>query len=152
MAFQFGYLTPKQRRFWRLRFNGLTQAEISREMEITRQTVNKTLNVIDSKVTKALLEAAQLNKVTINRMDSEKGFLLGHSSALGMALLITFSDANGVQIWYKGEGHCSECEWLQSCKQTLITETKVRGIQVSNAEKMEPSKLADILFEKIMKE
>ena len=152
MAFQFGYLTPKQRRFWRLRFNGLTQAEISREMEITRQTVNKTLNVIDSKVNKALLEAAQINKVTINRMDSEKGFLLGQSPALGMPLLITFSDANGVQIWYKGEGHCSECEWLQSCKQKLITETKVRGIQVSNAEKMEPSKLADILFEKIMKE
>jgi len=152
MAFQFGYLTPKQRRFWRLRFNGLTQAEISREMDITRQTVNKTLNVIDSKVNKALLEAAQLNRITINRMDSEKGFLLGHSSALGMALLITFSDANGVQIWYKGEGHCSECEWMQSCKQKLITEVKVRGIQVSNAENMEPSKLADILFEKIMKE
>lgn len=153
MRFQFGYLTPKQKRFWRLRFDGLTQAEISREMDVSRQTVNKTLNVIDSKVTKALLEAAQLNKIKISRVDMEKGFLLGHSSTLRMATLITFSDKNGIQIWYKGEGHCSECEWLDSCKEKLLTEAKVRDILLpKNTETMQPSKLADLLFKKIMEE
>jgi len=151
MGFQFGYLTPKQKRFWRLRFNGLTQAEISREMVVSRQTVNKTLNVIDSKVTKALLEAAQLNRLTISRVDMEKGFLLGRSPTLGMDTLITFSDMNGIQIWYKGEGGCSECEWLDSCKEKLLTEAKVRDILLpKNSEDMEPSKLADLLFKKIM--
>jgi len=153
MGFRFGYLTPKQKRFWRLRFDGLTQAEISREMDISRQTVNKTLNVIDSKVAKALLEAAQLNRVTISRVDMEKGFLLGRSPTLGMATLITFSDENGIQIWYKGEGDCPECEWLDSCKEKLLTEAKVRDILLPrNPEEMQPSKLADLLFKKIMEE
>jgi transcriptional regulator len=153
MGFRFGYLTPKQRRFWRLRFDGLTQAEISREMSVTRQTVNKTVNVIDSKVTKALLEAAQLNRIEISRVDPEKGFLLGRSSTLAMATLITFSDKNGIQIWYKGEGRCSECEWLDSCREKLLREAKVRDILLpKNAENMQPSKLADLLFEKIMED
>jgi len=151
MAFRFGYLSPKQRRYWRLRFNGLTQAEISREMGITRQTVNKTLSAVDSKVHKALLEAAQLNRITINRVDSEKGFLLGRSPTLGTDVLITFSDANGMQVWYKGEGRCSECDWRESCKQKLLTEAEVRGISLpENVEAMHPSKLADCLFKKIV--
>jgi transcriptional regulator with XRE-family HTH domain len=153
MGFRFGYLTPKQRRFWRLRFDGLTQAEISRKMGVTRQTVNKTVNVIDSKVSKALLEAAQLNRIEISRVDPEKGFLLGRSSTLAMATLITFSGKNGIQIWYKGEGHCPECEWFDSCREKLLIEAKIRGILLpTNAENMQPSKLADLLFKKIMED
>lgn len=153
MTFQFGYLTPKQRRFWRLRFDGLSQAEISRKMGITRQTVNKTINAIDSKVSKALLEAAQLNRIEISRVDPEKGFLLGRSSTLAMVTLITFSDKNGIQIWYKGEGRCPECEWRDSCKEKLLTEAKARNIPLpKNAENMQPSKLADLLFKKIMED
>ncbi len=153
MSFRFGYLTPKQRRFWRLRFDGLTQAEISRKMRITRQTVNKTVNIIDSKVSKALLEAAELNRIEINRVDPEKGFLLGRSSTLASATLITFSDKNGIQVWYKGEGHCPECEWLASCREKLLTEAKIRDIPLpKNAENMQPSKLADLLFKKIMED
>jgi len=122
-------------------------------MGVTRQTVNKAINAIDSKVSKALLEAAQLNRIEINRVDPEKGFLLGRSSILAMATLITFSDKNGIQIWYKGEGHCSECERLDSCKEKLLTEAKVRDIPLpKSAETMQPSKLADLLFKKIMED
>lgn len=153
MSFQFGYLTPKQRKFWRLRFDGLTQADISRKMNVTRQTVNKAINAIDSKVGKALLEAAQLNRIEITRMDPKKGFILGRSPTLALATLITFSDKNGVQIWYKGEGTCSECERLNSCKEKLLTEAKARSILLpSNAETIQPSKLADLLFKKIMED
>jgi len=122
-------------------------------MGVTRQTVNKAINAIDSKVSKALLEAAQLNRIEISRVDPEKGFLLGRSSILATATLITFSDENGIQIWYKGEGHCSDCERLDSCKQKLLTEAKVRDIPLpKNAETMQPSKLADLLFKKIMED
>jgi hypothetical protein len=120
---------------------------------ITRQSVNKAINAIDSKVSKALLEAAQLNKIEISRVDPEKGFLLGRSSTLAMATLITFSDKNGIQLWYKGEGHCPDCERLDSCKEKLLTEAKVRDILLpKNAETMQPSKLADLLFKKIMED
>jgi len=153
MGFQFGYLTPKQRKYWGLRRSGMTQAEISREMDVTRQTVNKTFNAVDSRVSKALLEAAQVNRVEINRVDPKKGFLLGRSPSLGMDVLVTFSDRNGILVWYKGEGGCLECSWRGSCKQKLLIEAEDRGIQLpEEAEDMEPSKLADTLFNKIMEE
>ena len=153
MDFRFGYLTPKQRKYWGLRRSGLTQAEISREMDVTRQTVNKTFNAIDSRVSKALLEAAQVNKVEISRVDPEKGFLLGRSPSLGIDVLVTFSDKNGIMVWYRGEGDCSECSWLKSCRQKLLMEAEDRDIPLpEEAEEMEPSKLAETLFKKIMEE
>jgi len=153
MDFRFGYLTPKQRKYWGLRRSGLTQADISREMEVTRQTVNKTFNAIDSRVSKALLEAAQINKVEISQVDPKKGFLLGRSPSLGMDVLVTFSDRNGILVWYRGEGGCSKCSWLSSCKQKLLMEAEDRGIPLpEEAEDMEPSKLSETLFKKIMEE
>lgn len=151
MGFRFGYLTPLQRKYWGLRRSGLTQADISREMDVTRQTVNKTLDIVDSRVSRALLEAAQVNRVEINRVDSEKGFLLGHSPSLGMDVLVTFSDRNGILVWYRGEGGCSECSWRSRCKQHLVMEAEDRGIPLpENAEDLEPSALADALFNTIM--
>jgi transcriptional regulator with XRE-family HTH domain len=151
MGFSFGYLTPKQRKYWSLRRSGLTQADISREMNVTRQTVNKTFNTVDSRVSRALLEAAQVNRVEISRVDPEQGFLLGRSPSLGMDVLVTFSDRNGILVWYRGEGGCSECSWLSSCKQKLLMEAEDRGIRLPEAaEDMEPSKLSETLFKKIM--
>ena len=153
MGFQFGYLTPKQRKYWGLRRSGLTKAEISREMDVTRQTVNKTFNAIDSRVSKALLDAARVNRVEISRVDMEKGFLLGRSPSLGLDVLVTFSERNGIQIWYRGEGGCSACSWRDSCKQKLVIEAEDRGIPLpADAEDTEPSKLSELLFEKIMEE
>jgi hypothetical protein len=153
MSFRYGYLTPKQRKYWGLRRSGLTQADISRKMDVTRQTVNKTFNVVDSRVSRALLEAAEVNRVEINRVDPEQGFLLGRSSSLGMDVLVTFSDRNGLLVWYRGEGGCSECSWLSSCKQKLLIEAEDRGILLPEAaEDMAPSKLAETLFNKIMEE
>lgn len=151
MSLHHGYLTPKQRSFWRLRFDGLTQADISRKVGVTRQTVNKAFSVIDSKVTKALLEAAQLNRVEISRLDMERGFLLGRSHVLMRETLITFSDEAGINLWYRGEGRCSECEMVDDCREKLLIEAKVRGINLQEGfENAEPTQIADILFEKIM--
>lgn len=153
MSFQFGYLTPKQRKFWGLRRRGLTEAQIFREMAVTRQTMNKTFNVIDSKVSRALLEAAEINRVEVRRVNSEGGFLLGFSPMFGMEVLVTFSERNGIQVWYRGEGGCSQCSWLRSCRQKLLTEADERGIPLpKNVEALEPSKLSEILFKRITEE
>jgi len=136
---------------WRLRFDGHTQSEISRITGVTRQTVNKAFGVIDSKVTKALLEAAQLNRVEISRLDMEKGFLLGRSHVLMLKTLITFSDEAGINLWYRGEGRCSECAVVDDCREKLLIEAKVRGINLQEgSENAEPTQIADELFEKIM--
>ena len=153
MGFRFGYLTPKQRKYWSLRRSGLTQAEISRKMEVTPQTVNKAFNAIDSRVSKALLDAAKVNRLEINRLDPEKGFLIGRDPRSGTTVLITFSERNGIQIWYKDESGCSECAERTSCRQTLLIEAEDRGITLpEKAMDMEPSELADILFRKIIEE
>jgi hypothetical protein len=70
-----------------------------------------------------------------------------------MDVLVTFSDRNGVLVWYRGEGGCSECSWLISCKQKLLIEMEDRGIPLPEAaEDIEPTKLAETLFNKIMEE
>ena len=153
MTLRFGYLTPKQRKYWGLRRSGLTQADISRKMEVTRQTVNKTFIAIDSRVSKALLEAAQINRIETTRLDQEKGYLLGRSPSLGLDVLITFSERNGIQVWYKGESGCSDCTGRESCMRTLLIEAEDRNIQLpEKADDMEPSKLAEILFKRIVEE
>jgi hypothetical protein len=128
-------------------------------MDVTRQTVNKTFNAVDARVSKALLEAAQVNRVEISRVDPEKGFLLGRSPSLGMDVLVTFSDKNGILVWYRDEGgcsrakRCSECSWRRSCKQKLLIEAEDRGIPLPEAAaEMEPSQLAETLFTSIMEE
>ena len=136
-----------------MRLSGLTQADISRKMDVSRQTVNKAFNAIDSRVSKALLDAAQVNRVEISRLDPEKGFLVGHSPSLALDVLITFSERNGIQVWYRGESDCAECKVRSNCKQKLLIEAEDRGIQLpEKTSAMEPSELAEVLFKKILEE
>jgi len=79
--------------------------------------------------------------------------LLGRSPALGMDALITFSDVNGLQLWFRGEGNCSECDLADQCKATLIREAKFRGIELpENFDEVQPTLIADMLFEVIMRD
>ena len=146
-----GYLTTKQLSFWNLRRQGLTQAEVSRKIGVTPQTTNKTFNAIDTKMSRALTDAAQLNRLDIHKIDLQNGFLLGYSPTWRTDVLVTFSVANGIQVWYKGEGDCSECTNLDSCKQTLIRESEERGISLPRERaRVNPSHLADTLFKAIL--
>jgi len=148
-----GYLTPKQLNFWNLRRRGMSQAEVSRKIGVTPQTTNKTFNVIDSKISRALTDAAQLQRLDIRQIDLRNGYLLGHSPTWKTDVLITFSVANGIQVWYKGEGDCSECSKLDSCRQMLIRESEERGIPLPREKiRASPSLLADNLFKSIMEE
>ncbi|MGD0550476.1 MAG: hypothetical protein ABSA81_08040 [Candidatus Bathyarchaeia archaeon] len=146
-----GYLTSKQLSVWSLRRQGLTQAEVSRKIGVTPQTTNKTLNAIDTKISRALTDAAQLNRLDIRRIDLRNGFLLAYSPTWRTDVLVTFSVANGIQAWYKGEGDCSQCTKLESCRQTLIRESEERGIPLPRDKgRLNPSHLADNLFKTIM--
>jgi len=148
-----GYLTSKQLTFWSLRRQGLTQAEVSRKVGVTPQTTNKTFNAIDAKMYRALTDAAQLHRLDIRGIDLRKGFLLGHSPTWKTDALVTFSAANGVQVWYKGEGDCSDCTKLESCRQALIKESEERGIPLPRDKaRVSPSQLSDNLFKAILEE
>jgi len=146
-----GYLTPKQLSFWSLRRQGMTQAEVSRKIGVTPQTTNKTFNAIDMKISRALTDAAQLNRLDIREIDVRKGFLMGYSPTWKTDVLVTFSVANGIQVWYRGEGDCGDCTKLESCRHTLIRESEERGIPLPRDKaRISPSQLADNLFKAIV--
>jgi hypothetical protein len=148
-----GYLTDKQKLIWDLKSKGFTEAGIARKLKVSRQTVHKALDIANSKVSTALEEAAKINKIKIKILDPPNGVLLGYSSYFKTEALIIFSAKNGVQVWYKHEGECNNCDQVQSCREALLTEAKERNIPLpENANSMPPSKLAEILFSKIIGE
>jgi IS30 family transposase len=150
MALSAGYLTSKQMKIWDLKRRGFLEAGIARELNVSRQTVHKAADVADNKVSQALMETAKLNKIKVKTVDPAIGILSGFSSEFKTPVIVTFSARNGVQVWFRHEGDCKNCDQLQICKETLLAETKDRNISFpENADSMLPSKLAEILFSKI---
>lgn len=153
MTLSMGYLTSRQKRIWNLKSKGLLQASIARRLDVTRQTVHKALNIANSKVSQALQETAKLNKIKVRTVDPTNGILVGYSPEFNTTAMITFSARNGVQIWYRHEGDCENCDQLQVCRTMLLAEAEDRKIQLpENKDSMLPSELAETLFSKIIGE
>lgn len=148
-----GYLTPTQKTIWDLKSTGIPEVSVARKLKVTRQTVHKALDIANSKIARSLEETAKINKIKIETVNPANGVLLGYSTHFQTKALITFSAKNGVQVWYKHEGDCQNCEQLQTCKETLLAEAKDRKIPVSeNMAKMLPSEFSEILFSKLASE
>lgn len=150
MSLSLGYLTQKQRQMWDLKSSGIPEATIARKLKITRQTVHQTLDIANLKIDEALQEVAKINKIDIETLNADKGFLKGYSSHFKTQAFITFSAKNGVQVWYKHEGNCEKCNKLQTCRDALLAEAKDRNFLIlDDSSKILPSKLAEALFAKI---
>lgn len=150
MSLSFGYLTPKQRAMWDLKSSGLQEVHIARKLNVTRQTVHKSLDIANLKIGDALQEVAKINKIDIETVNAERGFLKGYSNPFKTTAFVTFSAKNGVQVWYKHEGDCEKCKKLQTCRDTLLAEAKDRNfLLLDDTSKILPSKLAEALFAKI---
>ena len=135
---------------WGLKSNGLPEATIARKLNVTRQTVHKALDTANTKVGEALEETARINKIDVEKINPDKGFLLGYSAHFKTQAFVTFSAKNGVQVWYKHEGNCEKCRKLQTCRETLLAEAKDRNFLIlDDTSKILPSQLAEALFAKI---
>jgi transcriptional regulator len=153
MALSTGYLTSRQKQIWNLKSKGLLQVDIARRLGVTRQSVHKALSAANNKVSQALEEAAKINKIRVKTVDPTDGVLVGYSREFKTDALITFSARNGVQVWYRHEGDCKNCDQLQDCRAMLLAEAEDRNTQLpENSDSMLPSKLAEILFSKIIGE
>lgn len=153
MALSTGYLTLRQKRIWDLKSKGLIEVNIARRLNVARQTVHKALNVANTKISQALLETAKINKIRVKAVDPTDGILIGYGLEFKTTAMITFSARNGVQIWYRHEGDCENCDQLQACRTMLLAEAEDRNIQLpENPNSMPPSKLAEILFSRIIGE
>ncbi len=150
MTLSMGYLTPTQKIIWDLKSTGLPEASVARKLNVTRQTIHKSLDIANAKVSRSLEETAKSNKIKIQSVNAATGVLIGYSTHFQTKALITFSAKNGIQTWYKHEGDCERCEQLQTCKETLLAEAKDRNISLpENIADILPSEFAKTLFAKI---
>jgi len=145
------YLTNRQLEIWRLRFRGLSKAEVGRRLGITRQAVYDAENVTLEKVEAALLHVAEASRIEARYVDPKKGILHGFDPATESMVVITFSAKNGVQTWHYEQPDCDPCQWRESCKRRLLDEAEERDIQVSARERaLLPSRLAHAIFSKVV--
>ena len=98
-------------------------------MRVSRQTINKNINVIERKISQALYEAARINKVDIRIIKPLTGILVGYSRTLNTEVVIYLSVKHGLQVWYKHKGDCNNCEFHEECKKILLDEFEIRKIR-----------------------
>ncbi len=150
MSLSTGYLTPTQKTIWNLKSTGLAEASVARKLNVTRQTVHKALDIANLKVKESLEEIAKINKIKIDTVNPATGVLTGYSTHFKTRAIVTFSAKTGIQVWYRHEGDCQNCEQLQNCRTTLLSEAKERNIPIpENQETILPSEFAKTLFSKI---
>jgi len=134
-----------------MRLGGMTESDISRKEEISRQSVHIILNVARDKVLQALKEAAEINRVRIEHIDPMRGILVGDSPEFGHRVVITYSPLNGVRVWYAHDDDCRECKLDKSWIKVILREAQERQIVLTDAElRLPPHKLAKHVFSKIL--
>jgi hypothetical protein len=140
-------LNDKQFEFWRLRRSGLPNMNIARLFKISKQAVSRALITMDERIEKTLLEMARANQIEVERVNSERGILFGHSVPLNASAIIFVSARHGMEVWYEHEGNCSACNGYTQCIELLWDFADEMKIKIEKTD--DPTKLADELFEKL---
>ncbi len=152
VSFSSAYLAPKQLAIWSLRREGKRQADIGRALGVQRQVIYEQFHLIDEKVGRALVEAAQTNRLDIRRIDTVNGILEAYSPSYDILVTVSFSRANGIQVWYLYEGRCDNCNRSSECLRVLKAEAKEREIKLSEEDlRLLPTQLGRKIFSLVAK-
>jgi len=96
---------------------------------------------------RALTEAAQTYRLDVRRVDTVNGILEAYSHAYDSPVIVSFSKANGVQVWFLYEGRCDNCSQSQECLRILKEEAEERGIKLSEDDlRLKPTELGRRIF------
>jgi len=151
LAFSTGYMTGRETDIWSLRRKRLNQSEIGRCLGITRQAVHKALGVINSKVERALTEAAETNRLEVRSIDLVEGIMEAYSPAYRIPVVVSLSRANGLKVWHLYEGDCANCGYERSCRRMLLAEAEERGVELTGGDrKIPPTHLALKIFSRYL--
>jgi hypothetical protein len=151
LAFSTGYMTGRETDIWSLRRERLNQSEIGRRLGITRQAVHKALGVINSKVERALTEAAETNRLEVRSIDLVEGIMEAYSPAYRIPVVVSLSRANGLKVWHLYEGDCASCAHERSCRRILLAEAEERGVELTGGDrKIPPTHLALKIFSRYL--
>ena len=141
------YLTPRLFDIWDLSRTGMPQSDIAVKLGISRQAVNQAIVEATGKVTRALTEAASINKIAIESIDSTTGVLTGWSREFSVKAVISITRRDGMQVWYEHVADCAHCTQYHACQTYLFRITREHDIKISKEiKKLPPSKLAQHVF------
>jgi len=137
----------KQFGFWALRRSGVPNITIANRLGISRQAVSRALLVMDEKIGGTLREMATANQISIEKINAERGVLLGRSIPFQTAAIIFVSEKHGMQVWYEHDGDCGTCQRYTECIELLWDYATELGIKIKK--NADPTKMAEELFTKV---
>jgi DNA-binding CsgD family transcriptional regulator len=147
-------LSQKQTTVWSLIGKGQSTASIAEKLKTTRQFVNQTKLAAEAKLSATLLDVAQANHIHVTKLNSKDGILLGYHPGLKKRAIVTYSTTHGIKVWYwydDPEDVTNE-EFLRQTRTYLLDIAKERGIEIRDAERMHPGKLAHRVFMELIPE
>ncbi len=130
-----------------MRRSGTPNITIANLLGISRQAVSKALLVMDGKIESALREMANANQISIDKINAERGILIGRSIPFQTAAIIFVSEKYGVQVWYEHDGDCGTCQRYTECIELLWNYANELGFKIEKT--ADPTKMADELFMKV---
>ena len=148
-------LSQKQKTVWSLLSKGFSVANIADKMKTTRQFVNQTKLAAEAKISTTLLEVAQTNDLQVIRLCPKEAILLGYHPSLKRKAIVTYTTKYGMKVWYwhnKPEEENLSPDFLKQTQTYLLDVAAERGIELENAEKLHPAKLAQVIFSKLLPE
>jgi len=140
-------MNDKQFGFWKMRRNGSSNITIAHLLGISRQAVSKALLTMDEKIESALRDMAHANQIAIEKINAERGILLGQSIPFKTPAIIFVSDKHGMQVWYEHDGNCGTCQRYTECIELLWDYATELSIRIEKT--ADPTKMAEELFTKV---
>ena len=134
----------KQFGFWALRRSGESNIGIANRFGISRQAVSRALLLMDDRIETTLREMAQANQISVEKVNAERGILIGRSIPFQTAAIIFVSEKHGVQVWYEHDGDCSTCQRYTECIELLWDYATELGVKIEKT--ADPTKMAEELF------
>jgi hypothetical protein len=147
-------LSQKQNVVWSLINKGFSVSAIADKLGTTRQYVNQTRLTTEAKLSTTLLEVARTNDLQVTRLYPKEAILLGYHPALKRKAIITYSTSHGIKVWYWHDNpeEVTNEDFLRQTREYLLDLAKERNIQVEDAAKIHPARLASIIFSKLIPE
>jgi DNA-binding CsgD family transcriptional regulator len=147
-------LSQSQKDIWSLISTGLSVSKIAAKLKTTRQYVNQTRLITEAKLSTTLLEVAQVNDLQVTKLYPKQAILLGYHPALKRKAIITYTTSYGLKVWYWHDNpeEVTDTAFLNQTRQYLIDIAKERGIEIADADKIHPAKLAHMIFTKLIPE
>ena len=130
-----------------MRRGGMANIAIAKELGISRQAVSRALILMNERIETILRDMAKANSISVEKINPERGVLIGRSIPFKTAAIIFVSEKHGVQVWFEHEGDCENCERYKECIELLWDYAGELGVKREKTD--DPTRMADELFEKV---